>query len=70
MNKLHAGTLQITAGISERHIFAYICLITEKMPIIVIPQTYFCGQKMIRPVDFPVGAGDSVIPEGRFISSE
>lgn len=28
------------------------------MPIIVIPQTYFCGQKMIRPVDFPIGAGE------------
>lgn len=34
------------------------CLMTEKMPFIVIPQTCMCSPKMIGLVDFPVGAGE------------
>lgn len=34
------------------------CLMMEKMPVIVIPQTYICSLKMTGLMDFLVGAGE------------
>lgn len=41
------------------------CLIMGEMTVTIVHQTCFCGQKMIRDVDFPVSTGEMrLYPEG------